>query len=56
MTLLAPTIVEAIVEGQQSWVVTLEALREHFPVDWRQQEPWFEKRARSGLRRDPSGL
>jgi hypothetical protein len=56
LTLLAPEIVEAIIDGQQSRAVTLEALREHFPVDWAQQEPWLEKRAPSGLRRDPSGL
>lgn len=37
MTLLAPHIVEAILEGKQGPEVTLERLREPFPVEWDQQ-------------------
>ncbi|MCB1469453.1 MAG: hypothetical protein KDK08_20450 [Rhizobiaceae bacterium] len=37
MTLLAPHIVEAILEGKQVPEVTLERLREPFPVEWDQQ-------------------
>ena len=36
MTLLAPHIVEAILEGKQGPAVTLERLREPFPVEWDQ--------------------
>ena len=36
MTLLAPHIVEAILEGKQVPEVTLERLREPFPVEWDQ--------------------
>ena len=37
LTLLAPHIVEAILEGKQVPEVTLERLREPFPVEWDQQ-------------------
>ena len=37
MTLVAPHIVEAILEGKQRPEVTLERLREPFPVEWDQQ-------------------
>jgi len=37
MTLLAPQIVEATLAGKQGLEVTLERLREPFPVEWDQQ-------------------
>lgn len=37
LTLLAPDIVEAILDGEQVPEVTLERLREPFPVEWDQQ-------------------
>lgn len=37
MTLLAPHIVEAILEGKQVPEVTLERLREPFPLEWDHQ-------------------
>ena len=37
LTLLAPDIVEAILEGKQSSDVTLKWLMEPFPLEWRSQ-------------------
>jgi len=37
LTLLAPDIVEAILEGKQSSDVTLKGLIEPFPLEWRSQ-------------------
>jgi len=37
LTLLAPTIVEAILDGRQPSEMTLAALMEPFPVGWREQ-------------------
>ena len=37
MTLLAPAIVEAILDGRQPAVMTLAALMEPFPVTWQEQ-------------------
>jgi len=37
LTLLAPDIVEAILDGRQPEGMTLPALMEPFPVDWGQQ-------------------
>jgi hypothetical protein len=37
LTLLAPDIVEVIVEGRQADGVTLPGLLEPFPVEWQQQ-------------------
>ena len=37
LTLLAPDIVEAILDGQQGIDVTLERLREPLPVEWDRQ-------------------
>ena len=37
LTLLAPDIVEAILEGKQPAVVTLKKLMEPFPVEWERQ-------------------
>ncbi|MGI6246627.1 MAG: hypothetical protein ACOYJQ_12770 [Pseudochelatococcus sp.] len=37
LTLLAPDIVEAILDGKQSSDVTLKGLMEPFPLDWRSQ-------------------
>jgi hypothetical protein len=37
LTLLAPDVVEAIVEGRQSEGVTLPGLMEHVSAEWKQQ-------------------
>jgi hypothetical protein len=37
LTLLAPVVVEAIVEGRQPAEMTLPALMKPFPVEWAQQ-------------------
>lgn len=37
LTLLAPDIVEAILDGRQPAEITLEALMKPFPLDWRRQ-------------------
>jgi len=37
LTLLAPTIVEAILDGRQSKKMTLATIMEPFPVEWKQQ-------------------
>lgn len=37
LTLLAPDIVEAILDGRQPEGMTLPRLMERFPVEWRQQ-------------------
>ena len=41
LTLLAPTIVEAILDGRQPAEMTLAALMEPFPVGWREQKRIF---------------
>ena len=38
LTLLAPVIVEGILDGRQPAAVTLVALMEPFPVEWREQQ------------------
>ena len=38
LTLLAPEIVEAILDGQQTQQVTLTALMEPFPAEWERQK------------------
>ena len=38
LTLLAPAIVEAILDGRQSAEMTLAVLMEPFPVGWREQQ------------------
>jgi hypothetical protein len=40
LTLLAPEIVEAILDGKQGSGVTLARVREPFPVEWAQQVAW----------------
>jgi hypothetical protein len=40
LTLLAPDIVEAIVEGRQKEGVTLPRLMEPLPTEWKQQRRW----------------
>jgi hypothetical protein len=37
LTLLAPDVVEAILDGQQGTEVTLARLMEPFPLDWKRQ-------------------
>jgi hypothetical protein len=44
MTLLAPEIVEAIVEGRQRPEVTLATLLEPFPVEWEGQHTQRDQR------------
>lgn len=39
LTLLAPDIVQAILDGRQATEVTLPALMRPFPVEWEQQAP-----------------
>ncbi|MEI6161162.1 MAG: hypothetical protein WCP77_15105 [Roseococcus sp.] len=39
LTLLAPDIVEAILDGRQQEGVTLPGLMEPFPVEWGRQQP-----------------
>ena len=42
LTLLAPDIVEAILDGRQPEVLGLRALLEPFPIEWGQQRTnWF---------------
>jgi len=41
LTLLAPDIVEAILDGKQGPEVTLANLLEPFPLTWQQQAPHF---------------
>ena len=46
LTLLAPEIVEAILDGKQGAGVTLARLREPFPFDWEGQGELFGCRPR----------
>ena len=46
LTLLAPEMVEAILDGQQPARVTLPKLMEPFPVEWRQQAREWVAQAR----------
>ena len=39
LTLLAPEIVEAVLDGRQSADITLPALMKAFPVEWQSQHP-----------------
>jgi hypothetical protein len=39
LTLLAPAIVEAILDGRQPEEVTLPVLMGPFPVEWERQRP-----------------
>ena len=42
LTLLAPDIVEAILDGRQPPTMQLQPLiRKGFPVEWERQRPWF---------------
>jgi hypothetical protein len=41
LTLLAPDLVEAILDGRQSEGLTLPALMESFSTDWERQRPAF---------------
>lgn len=43
LTLLAPDIVEAILDGRQGPEVTLGRLLKGFPVEWEAQQPSFHK-------------
>ena len=37
LTLLAPDIIEAVMDGRQPPALGVHALREGFPVEWREQ-------------------
>jgi len=52
LTLLAPDIVEAILDGQQWPEMTLARLLEPFPVDWAQQRASLRAELSQGI--DPS--
>jgi hypothetical protein len=41
LTLLAPNIVEAILDGRQESQITLDALMKPFPVEWERQKEHF---------------
>ncbi|SHF40613.1 hypothetical protein SAMN05444279_13724 [Ruegeria intermedia] len=43
LTLLAPDIVEAILDGRQGPEVTLGRLLDGFPAEWEAQQPSFHK-------------
>ena len=45
LTLLAPDIIEAILDGRQGAEVTLARLREPFPVGWQEQTEHVERSA-----------
>jgi hypothetical protein len=49
LTLLAPEIIEAILDGRQPAELQLDDLLDGFPLDWRQPAIWF------GRRRDRPG-
>ena len=38
LTLLAPDIVDAILDGREAWELTLPMLMEPFPTEWREQK------------------
>jgi hypothetical protein len=41
MTLLAPDIVDAVLNGKYSPALTLSALMKPFPIEWKDQQPFF---------------
>ncbi|WP_093164453.1 hypothetical protein [Aliiruegeria lutimaris] len=47
LTLLAPDIVEAILDGTQGDKVTLARVLEPFPVEWEAQPAYFGELGRS---------
>ena len=47
LTLLAPDIVEAILDGRQPEGMTLPALMEPFPVDWLEHRAGLRRRSRN---------
>lgn len=40
---LAPSIVEAILEGRHPPQLTMKDLMKPFPLDWKEQERWFSR-------------
>jgi hypothetical protein len=42
LTLLAPDIVDSILDGTQSDRLNISVLKKGFPVDWGEQRVWFE--------------
>ena len=51
LTLLAPDIIEAILDGKQGPEVTLAQRLEPFPLTWQHQEPNFFCRVKTANRR-----
>ncbi|MDX9859286.1 MAG: hypothetical protein RBS99_00070 [Rhodospirillales bacterium] len=52
LTLLAPEIVEAILDGRQTAEMQLDALMKPFPVEWEQQPSQFKREADTEKRSD----
>jgi hypothetical protein len=48
LTLLAPDIVEAVLDGKQGKAVTLARVLEAFPLAWEQQPDQLGRAGRSG--------
>lgn len=46
LTLLAPEIVEAILNGQHSRELKLSSILDPFPMDWDAQTAWFKEHRR----------
>jgi hypothetical protein len=44
LTLLAPDIVQAILDGRQAASMTLPGLMAPFPVEWGEQSEWCQRR------------
>ena len=42
LTLLAPDIVEAVLDGRQAPELTLARLMKRFPVEWERQREWIQ--------------
>jgi hypothetical protein len=41
LTLLAPDIVDSILDGTQPGRLNISVLKKGFPVDWGEQREWF---------------
>lgn len=50
LTLLAPDIVEAFLDGRQPADLTLETLREPAPAQWREQMSWLRRNRKASER------
>ena len=54
-TLLAPEIVQAILDGRQPAELQLDDLLEGFPLEWREQQRGLQLDDQPGCSSDPSG-